>query len=344
METFAYSFPGVTRSMAPLRLPFAVIMHKHCIAQHTFDDLLQVFVWSLQALVTGVTPCTRHDGEPWGRTDHIRKKQAGQTMPLRGLLLEIRGDWKCMAEVFRLPSWHERDMCCWKCTANHVTRRDCTLQAQWRRERVSHWDMLERWMRKGIQPCSIVGAPFFHVNLFVHDWLHVMDLGVTCDFLANVFHLVLRYKTGANLKERVKSLYRDIDEFYRRTGAESRLDTLTVDMLGKRGQPPKLRARGAEARGLVDFAYEQAQALLGTDAEEEAAKQAATHLRACYHNLHKEVFDHASMKDNSRKFCILYSALESTVPAESKRWRLKPKFHQMQELCEESSANPAGNW
>ena len=344
VETFAYSFPGLTGGMAALRLPFAVILHKHCIARHTFDDLLQVFVWSLEALVTGVAPCTKHNGEAWWRTDYMRQRRAGQTMPVRGLLLEIRGDWKCMAEVFRLPSWHERDMCCWKCTANHVTRRDCSLQAHWRRERLNHWDMMERWMRKGIEPCTIVGAPFFDVKLFVHDWLHVMDLGVTCDFLANLFHLLLPYKSGSNQKERVKSLYRDIDAYYRRTRAESRLDTLTVDMLGKRGQPPKLRARGAEARGLVDFAHEQAQALLGATPEEQTARQAAEHLRACYHNLCAEVFDHGSLKENSRKFCILYSALESTVPAESKRWRMKPKFHQMQELCEESTTNPASNW
>ena len=100
-------------------------------------------------------------------------------------------------------------------------------------------------------------------------------------------------------------------------------------MLGKDGQPPKLRAKGAEAKGLVDFCVEQAdQHLDANDALEGAVRQAAHHLQSCYFCLHGAVYNPATMSENSRKFCILPSALEGV------NWRLKPKVHMVQELCE----------
>jgi len=118
-------------------------------------------------------------------------------------------------------------------------------------------------------------------------------------------------------------------------------------MLQKRGAPPKLRARGAEARGLIKFAREQAEAHFDdNDPEEAAAKQAAIHLHGCYECLHAANFGHEILRDHSRKFCIQFSALETTLGGGGAllKWRLKPKVHLMQELCEESRHNPSTNW
>ena len=257
VETFAVSLPGVLGKLSGARIPFAVMMQKHCLSHDTFDDLLAVFCWSLRCLLVGAYPSARHDNTPWELEDRSRAKVSRQALPIRGLLIEIRGDWKCMKDVFRLPGWQESEGCCWRCTADHYTRRDCSATAPWRTQRLSHWDMLQKWHHKGIQPCTIMSAPFFKIDLFQLDWLHVMDIGVSCDFMGNCFLLLLKYKAGNSKKERVKELYRDIVEFYKRTKAESRLDNLTVGMLGKEKSPPKLRARGAEARGLINFMREQ---------------------------------------------------------------------------------------
>ena len=123
-----------------------------------------------------------------------------------------------MKEVFRLPGWQgsERSPCCWMCTATHGTRKDCTLSAPWRAGRLSHYDLLIMWRRAGVVPSSIVSALFFRKDIFQFDWLRVMDLGVACDFLGNLFVLLLRH-LGGTRKEQVKTLYRNMVDFYKRS-------------------------------------------------------------------------------------------------------------------------------
>ena len=107
-----------------------------------------------------------------------------------------------------------------------------------------------------------------------------------------------------------------------------------------------MRARAREARALVPFAREQtALHFADEDPEEATAKQAAECLEKCYCSLSAASFDHGVLAENSRKFCVLFAALESWADAnEILRWRFKPKFHLTQELCEMSTHNPAANW
>jgi len=205
--------------------------------------------------------------------------------------------------------------------------------------------MLVRWREKQVSPCTIVGAPFFKVDIFELDWLHIMDLGVCCDFLGNCFLLLLQHKPGTRKEQRVRALYLDIVEYYNRTKVESRLDSLTESMLVAPNRPPKLRAKAAEARFLVPFCKEQAaRHLVDTDPEQAAAKAAAAHLHECYECLHEASFDHVHLRDNSRKFCILYAALERVSGTTALKWRMKPKMHLMQELCEMATTNPSKTW
>jgi len=342
VETIAYSFPGLAQGIASLRLPFSVVMQKHCIKQETLDDLLQVFVWSMKHLGLGINPARRHDGTPFGASEQHRLKMSGKDLPLRALLVEVRADWKCLKDVFRLPGWQENAGCCWRCTADHETRRDCSSTAVWRNARLGHWDMIARWMEAGVTPSPILGCPFFDISIFALDWLHIMDLGVACDFMGNFFKLLLKHKPGHTQALRCQALFRDVVDYYERMGVESRLDNLTLQMLGKDGGPPKLRAKAAEARGLIGFCREQAELLSEEDPVEGAAKQAAVHLDACYFCLHDLAYSHEVMKENSRKFCLLLASLEAT--AEAPNWRMKPKTHLMQEMCEMSEGNPTRHW
>lgn len=194
---------------ANLRLPFSVVMRRHVISPATLDDLLAAFTWSLKCLALGVHPRTRHDGTPFRDDDRKRAKNAGSDLSVRGLLVELRGDWACMRDIFRLPSWSgsATSLCCWRCTATHETRRICGSDAPWRTERTSHFGLLSRWRVNGIEPSPILAAPFFSADVFQLDWLHVMDIGILCDFLGNVFLLLVqRHCPGANVKERVQEL------------------------------------------------------------------------------------------------------------------------------------------
>ena len=69
--------------------------------------------------------------------------------------------------------------------------------------------------------------------------------------------------------------------------------------------------------------------------EKATVKAAASHLLGKYANLARDAFSHESLADHSRKFAVLWRALEACTP--EPYWRRKPKLHQMQELCEFSS-------
>ena len=113
--------------------------------------------------------------------------------------------------------------------------------------------------------------------------------------------------------EQARHLFLKMVEHYNRTGTESRLDTLTLEMLAKSRQPPKLRARAGEARALVPFAREQTVLHFADEDPEEAfAKQAAERLEECYCSLSAASFDHGVLAENSRKFCVLFAACRRT--------------------------------
>ncbi len=65
----------------------------------------------------------------------------------------------------------------------HATRKCVGLDAPWRRERRSHWELLEMWRRQGAQPSPLMAAPGFSSDVFQLDWLHVVDIGVACDLI-----------------------------------------------------------------------------------------------------------------------------------------------------------------
>jgi hypothetical protein len=82
-------------------------------------------------------------------------------------------------------------------------------------------------MEAGVTPSPILGCPFFDISIFALDWLHIMDLGVACDFMGNFFKLLLKHKPGHTQALRCQALFRDVVDYYERMGVESRLDNLT---------------------------------------------------------------------------------------------------------------------
>ena len=124
--------------------------------------------------------------------------------------------------------------------------------------------------------------------MFMLDWLHVMDLGVANNFLANLFSVVIAKLPGAALKDRCSAFFVQTQAYYQRYDIQSRLDNLTPTMLKSDKKGYKLRAKGAEARGLIQFGEQMAlQHLDSTVPMESAAKEAAVQLSAVHKNLAK---------------------------------------------------------
>jgi hypothetical protein len=335
-----------------LRLPITGVINKFVLKAKTLDTILAVVAWSLRCLACGTLPTARHDGGPWLPTDSVRRRQAGLPLGCRGVLAEVRGDWVFYKQCFRFPQHNEREGCCWRCRITPSQLREVGASASWRSQRLGHWDLVRRMQERGIPLSPLLSAPCLRSSCFQLDWLHVADLGVTCDFLGNLFRLLLAKLEGDSEASRCRALFLEIQAYYRRVQPESRLDDLRPSMLGPAGKPPKLRAKAAEARFLVPFAKEAAERLLAQEArgllpqvahvQEATARQAACHLAACYDCLSQATYSPEALRENSRKFALLYVALERATPHPA--WRVKPKLHLFQEMCELGTACPSLCW
>ena len=316
-----------------MRLPLCGLFKKFHAKQETSDAIMKVLSWSFGCLASGKFPSCRHDGSPWTAMDKTRKKTAGKDIGVRGVLAEVRGDWQFFSSVFRFPAWNKKSGCCWMCPVTPATMGDFSSQASWRTQRLSWWDLLARWTSEGTSISPIFSSPFVTSCCFAVDWLHAVDLGVTLDFLGNLFWHILPLLNGDSRLLQVQALFQKIQSYYSRANPSSKPDDLTVKMICMDKKGPKLRAKAAEARGLVPFGVELAEEML-TDPGDHVGvtiRECARHLQACYDNLSRAEYDADSLSNNCRLCCVLYKSL-SDFSAKPRHWKLKPKFHLFAEL------------
>ena len=149
---------------------------------------------------------------------------------------------------------------------------------------------MARERASGKRLCNLFSSPEFRNSCIKHDWLHCVDLGVGADFLGGTFqYLVDSYFEGPSKKARCLALFKEIQKYYKKTNAESRLPTLTPGMLTKENKKSnkkswsKLRAKAGEARALIRFCRQAVHKYCFKDTKFESRfRQAATSLEACY--------------------------------------------------------------
>ena len=216
---------------------------------------------------------------------------------MRGILAEVRGDWQFFAHCFRFPAHNLKAGICWKCDVAPATLRELTSQAPWRSNRLTHWDNMVRWHQQGVSSSTICGAPFLTCKCFQMDWLHAVDQGVAADFLGNLFWMCLPKLPGRSRKQQTQEMFMLTQDYYDRKQVDSRFSDLTTKLNFKSLKVgPKLRAKAAEARGLLDFGVELAEGLLSNNKPVEAtAKLCARHLADCYSNLSSQNCDSEAM-------------------------------------------------
>jgi hypothetical protein len=345
LETITMNFPFLMDNK--FRIPICGIEKGFVAKGETFDCILEIIAWSLTLLGEKQWPTCRHDGSPWNLSDGWRSKKS--SLDVRAVLMEVRGDWDMFKKIFRFPQHNEVKGICFKCTAKPADIRRPSSEATWRNEenRLTIWSLIQRMLDQGLKPSPLLGAPFVSIDTFRIDWLHAVDLGVLPDFLGNLFHYIVEHKlVGDNRKQKVGILYALIVEFYKsHPEVESRLDNLTPEMIRSKAVAPKLRAKAAEARGLVEFAVGICKKFLDEEVPfEQALKMAAHHMALCYSCLtEKSIFSEDLLRENCRRFCLLYVALSDA--SENPIFRVKPKMHMFQELCEMGGASrPVLHW
>ena len=204
--------------------------------------------------------------------------------------------------------------------------------------------MLLRKHESGVSP--LMEAPCISNSIFMCDWLHAVDLGIAQDFVGNVFKYAVKQKKvdGSNEDLRAGEIFIQLQAWYKRTGCTEKLNNLKKTMLWKDNKPPKLKAKGAETRGLIPFCEEFCVNNFSTSDEfENTIIQAAKRLHACYVCAKADEFDVSTLKRESTMFCILYAALEKTS-ADSISFRVKPKMHLFQEFTQNSFGRPTSTY
>ena len=348
LELLSLNFPGLptTSEFKALRIPLTGLAKKHVAGKDTYDDLMKIIVWSLEALASGRWPRARHDGSPWqAGGDAVRAKMAGKPLGLRGCLVEVRGDWAFYKLVFSFPQWNEKAGMCWRCTCTPAQLCLVGLEAPWRQpdQRLSHGQLLLRMHEQSIVPSTLMEAPFVKTDIFRCDWLHAVDQGVTADFLGNLLLLLAKKLPGGSLVVRVAALWARLQDWYTQHQVADRLMDLKPSMLRKKGKnkAPKLRAGAAVARAMVPFALVQARLLLGDQGVEGAAKAAAVQLCRAYDCLRAGT-PPGQLEEAARLFALQSTTLQ-TYGGGGGLWRVMPKMHLFLEMAMEGG-EPAKNW
>lgn len=239
LEVVTLSLPGFGPGR-DIRIPLCGISKRFLLQHETIDRILSVLLWSFRALARGAHPSARHDGSEWGPGEAHRAKMSDRPVGVKGFLVELRGDWAWFKTVLRLPAWNESRGCCWLCRATPADIRSIDENAPWRSQRLSHWDLVSRMRAQGLSMSPLFSCPGFRSDCIQIDWLHTADLGVTSDFLGNLFYLLVKKMPG-NMAAAVAQLFRDIQAFYVASGTTSRLSTLTLAMIRQSGKKKKKR-------------------------------------------------------------------------------------------------------
>ena len=92
LDVLTMNLPGLDGAFAQLRIPLAAMDHS-MVSENTWDDILEIMVWSLQQAACGETETSRHDKAPWDKvTDKSRR--ASKKLAARSFLCEARIPYK----------------------------------------------------------------------------------------------------------------------------------------------------------------------------------------------------------------------------------------------------------
>ena len=239
--------------MPDLRIPLTAWPKDLQVKQASHESMFAILRWSFEALSRGKMPESRRDGSAFGPTDGWRKQRAGKALSYRAHVLELRGDWSMCKSVLGLPGWCDNGHMCWRCNIEKHHLQEVKDTAPWRMRRLSHGEFIRRQQDDNRWLSTFFELPGVTIDTVKLDFLHIADLGTTCDFFGNFLHFVTFHKMrGGNHAQRCEVFFKqEIQPYYRDNDVESRLPCLRPTMLKKEKGTYKLRAKAGEARALV---------------------------------------------------------------------------------------------
>ena len=89
-----------------------------------WDALCALFAflrWCVQILADGRSPAFRHDGSEWDlEVDGARAEVAGQPLPFKAAVCQLRADWAEIAHTLAVPQWSSARHPCFLCKASRA--------------------------------------------------------------------------------------------------------------------------------------------------------------------------------------------------------------------------------
>ena len=297
----------------------------------------------MKVCLTGTYPSVRHDGSPFDENqDKARAARAGTPLGSAALLTEFRADWAFIKQVLNFPSWSNTCIC-WRRPAckernSPFSYYNTDADAGWRFRRYQPGELL-RWMHGAhLSVSSLFSLPHFSEACILQDWMHCVDLGVAQDLIGNLFFEIQQSLPGANMDDRVAVLMGRLRGYFKTLPpSASRLSNRTSEMIKQPQKGPKLRAKAAETRHLIPFSASLAHEWCGPDAHSRTRAGLFENLYTLATHISAPVYDEAGAIASCRRVCALATALEAEMlrkDPRSKRWRVKPKLHLLQEMIE----------
>ena len=202
----------------------------------------------------------------------------------------------------------------------------------------------------------LLSVPGTTTSMIQLDWLHVVELGVGQDLCGNIFWQCLRRKAGGvlagnNVDARLDSLNSMLRAYNKESRPPNPINKLTMGMVKRKSEPPKLRCKGGECRHVQPFCKSLALMLLQQNAGSEYFQHvlaAIDGLIACSAEVDKEPFNLHAFQKMGNEFVQHYFWL-SQQDEDGVFFRVKPKMHQFLHLLHEvaprhGSPNLYWNW
>lgn len=140
--------------------------------------------------------------------------------------------------------------------------------------------------------------------------------------------------------EAVAALWQDVLQWYRTQPANiTRIDKLKLEHFAQDKKPPKLKCKAAAARQLVPFLPALCEKYLLQPEHTTSVNTTISNLTKQLHQTYQALYsgDAELLARNCRNTCILWKSLQThlqTLEPGTNRWKMKPKVHVFQELCE----------
>ena len=176
------------------------------------------------------------------------------------------------------------------------------------------------------------------------DVLHTVDQGVASHVVANAmwaFAVVRKVFGGGTQKDQIANLYAHLNKWYSSVKETTKVQgKLTVERLRTQGQWPKLKAKAAATRHLASYALHLCQEFGGAS-EEDREMRAVYTLLVRFYNISSSESQFlgdsakAELPKLGARLVGIYTSLAARAKTNKVRmWKLQPKLHLFQHLCE----------